>query len=534
MPFRPQTISNDDVQLARRRDVLTRVSRFLTISVGIMGMLVLSGWFFNIEFLKRPLPKLVAMNPLTAMCFILSSVSLFLLTHPASTKRRINAALGITYVVIAISMTKLLSLTLGLGIHIDEWLFHNKLEKDVVGNVSNRMAPNTAVAFLFTGAALLLLDKQTARGRVPSQYLALIVSMLGMLSVLGYLYRVQSFYGVLAYIPMAIHTAVCFLLIAIAILFAHPEKGLMAVFTGTEAGATNARIMIPAAIIIPQVLGFFRLYSSWAGLFSLEFGTALLILCTMVIFLTVVWLTIRELNRKEALKLAAQEQLRATNKELEAFSYSVSHDLRAPLRAIQGYTQMLNEDYGTLLDEEGKRIIGVVKNNTTQMGKLIDSLLAFSHLGRKEIQKTRIDMNGLINNVLVEIDRSVTHNAKIIINDLHGANGDYNLVHQVMFNLISNAIKYSSKKEQPVVKISSEKKGSEVTFSITDNGAGFDMQFANKLFGVFQRLHTENEFEGTGIGLAIIHRIIAKHGGQVWAEGKVDEGATFYFTLPEN
>lgn len=534
MPFRPQTISNEDVQRARRREVLTRLSRFLTISVGIMGVLVLLGWLFNIELLKRPLPKLVAMNPLTATCFILSSLSLFLLTRSASTKRQINAAMSIAYVVIVISMTRLLSLTLSLNIHIDEWLFHNKLEKDIAGNVSNRMAPNTAVAFLFTGVALLMLDRQTTRGRVPSQYIALAIGTLGMLSVLGYMYQVGAFYGVLAYIPMAIHTAICFLLIAIAIMFAHPEKGLMAVFTSTEAGATNARIMIPAAIIIPQVLGLFRLYSAWAGIFSLEFGTAVLILCTIMIFLIVVWLTIRELNRKDALRLAALEQLRATNKELEAFSYSVSHDLRAPLRAIQGYTQMLNEDYGTLLDDEGKRIIDVVKSNTTRMGKLIDSLLAFSHLGRKEIQKTNIDMNGLTRNVFDEIERSARHNANITIADLHNAKGDYNLVHQVMLNLVSNALKYSSKKEQPVIEISSEKKDNQVIFSVKDNGAGFDMQFANKLFGVFQRLHTDNEFEGTGIGLAIINRIVAKHGGQVWAEGKVDEGAAFYFTLPED
>src|SRR5665647_2514074 len=230
----------------------------------------------------------------------------------------------------------------------------------------------------------------------------------------------------------------------------------------------------------------------------------------------------------------AEEQLQAVNKELEAFSYSVSHDLRAPLRAVNGYAQMLNEDYGTKLDEEGKRIIENIKYNATKMGMLIDDLLTFSRLGRKEIQKSNIDMNELTKEVLIGINKSIAHSAEIKIGKLHSAKADYSLLYQVMFNLISNAVKYSSKKENSLIEIFSEEKNNKIIFSVKDNGAGFDMRYADKLFGVFQRLHSQEDFEGTGVGLAIVQRVIAKHNGRVWAEGRVNEGATFNFSLSIN
>ena len=224
----------------------------------------------------------------------------------------------------------------------------------------------------------------------------------------------------------------------------------------------------------------------------------------------------------------------AVNKELEAFTYSVSHDLRAPLRAINGYAEILNEDYGTKMDEEAKRIIGIVKYNATRMGTLIDDLLTFSQLGRKEMKKTSVDMNELTKEVLTEINKSFSHQAKIKVSKLHHVKADYGLLHQVMFNLISNGVKYSSKKTNPVVEITSEEKEGEVIFSVKDNGAGFDMKYADKLFGVFQRLHSQEEYEGTGVGLAIVLRVIARHKGRVWADGKVNEGATFKFSLTAN
>ena len=227
----------------------------------------------------------------------------------------------------------------------------------------------------------------------------------------------------------------------------------------------------------------------------------------------------------------AEEQLRELNKELESFSYSVAHDLLAPLRSMHGYAAMLKHDYEKVLDDEGKRIVENIKQSALKMGQLIEDLLSFSRLGRKEIRLTNIDMRELTQEAIEEISNSITHHAEISIGDLPDIMGDHNLLNQVMVNLISNAIKYSSKKEKPMIQISSEVKDGEIIFSVKDNGAGFDMKYYDKLFGVFQRLHTEREFSGTGVGLAIVYRIIAKHGGSIWAEGKVDEGATFNFTL---
>ncbi len=228
-----------------------------------------------------------------------------------------------------------------------------------------------------------------------------------------------------------------------------------------------------------------------------------------------------------------EEQLQILNKELESFTYSVSHDLRAPLRAIGGYSKILDEDYSMQLDEEGKHIIRTIANNTERMGMLIDDLLAFSRLGRKEVQKADFDIRKQTEEIIVEIDKLTPHKAVINISKLPIVKGDYNLLRQVMFNLISNAVKYSSKQKSPQVEIFSEETEDKVVISVKDNGAGFDMQYADKLFGVFQRLHTQEEFEGTGVGLAIVAKIVTKHGGKVWAEGKTNEGAAFHFSLPK-
>ncbi|RVT75435.1 GHKL domain-containing protein [Flavobacterium sufflavum] len=251
---------------------------------------------------------------------------------------------------------------------------------------------------------------------------------------------------------------------------------------------------------------------------------------------------LNDMKERKTMKLAmankelkkSEKKLIEINQELESFSYSISHDLRAPLRAINGYSQILNEDYGQNLDQEGIRILETIRSSATKMGTLIDDLLAFSRLGRKEILKTEVDMNKLIESVINEMNKSITHKAKINAANLHEVNADYSLLHQVMFNLVSNAIKYSSKGENPIVKISSEEKNGEIIFSINDNGVGFDMKYSDKLFGVFQRLHSYEEFKGTGVGLAIVHRIINKHGGKVWAEGIVNKGATFHFSLTKN
>lgn len=227
-------------------------------------------------------------------------------------------------------------------------------------------------------------------------------------------------------------------------------------------------------------------------------------------------------------------QLERANKELDAFSYSVSHDLRTPLRAINGYAVMLQEDYGPQFDAEGNRIINNIITNATRMGQLIDDLLTFARLGKKDLVLTHVDMQGLAHTVVNELlQNEDDKDYDIQITGLPPAEADAGMVKQVLMNLVSNAIKYSSKKEHPIIQIGGEDHENETVYFVKDNGAGFDMAYADKLFGVFQRLHSQEEFAGTGVGLALVKRVIDKHKGTIRAEGKEGQGAAFYFHLPK-
>lgn len=229
----------------------------------------------------------------------------------------------------------------------------------------------------------------------------------------------------------------------------------------------------------------------------------------------------------------AEEQLESVNQELEAFSYSVSHDLRAPLRSILGYTGILMEDFADKIGDEGHRTLAIIQQNANKMNRLINDLLKFAKLGKKQLEKSEVRTYELVQR-LVGVISGEFENTRFTILDLPNVFADIELLEQVWVNLLSNAAKYSAKKELPVVEVGAQKNDDETIFYVKDNGAGFDTRYADKLFIVFQRLHKPHEFEGTGVGLSIVKRIITKHGGRVWAEAIVNEGATFYFSIPAN
>ncbi len=227
-------------------------------------------------------------------------------------------------------------------------------------------------------------------------------------------------------------------------------------------------------------------------------------------------------------------QLEASNKELEAFSYSVSHDLRAPLRHINGFAGLLAKKYSDQLSEDGLNYLDTITDAATKMGALIDDLLSFSRAGRTELKKTSVNMNQVIEDALTEINVSgMNRTVDWDISSLPDVHGDYNLLLQVWVNLLDNALKYTSTREKAIISIGYKNGKNEFIFYIQDNGVGFDMKYAPKLFGVFQRLHSSAEFDGTGIGLANVRRIILRHGGRTWTEAELDKGATFYFSMPK-
>jgi PAS domain S-box-containing protein len=227
------------------------------------------------------------------------------------------------------------------------------------------------------------------------------------------------------------------------------------------------------------------------------------------------------------------QMLQSSNEELESFCYSVSHDLRAPLRAINGYARLLEQEYAQRLDTEGTRYLRTICTACARMARLIDDLLEFSRLGRQTLRVEPIDMSSMVDRVIGDtIEGRDAPPPAIETNPLPAIQGDRNLLHLVWLNLIDNAVKYTTGVESPQISIDAEMAGDEVVYSVTDNGVGFDMQYADKLFGVFQRLHSDARYPGTGVGLAIVHRIVARHGGRIWARSEPGHGATFSFAMP--
>jgi light-regulated signal transduction histidine kinase (bacteriophytochrome) len=229
----------------------------------------------------------------------------------------------------------------------------------------------------------------------------------------------------------------------------------------------------------------------------------------------------------------ATEELRTSNNELEAFTYSVSHDLRAPLRHITGFAALLQEHAANAIDAQGRRYLNTITESANRMATLIDDLLAFSRMGRASISKRRVDLAGLVGEAKDEVSTDLNgRRVQWVIGTLPCVLADPALLRPVLVNLLSNALKYSSTRDEARIEIGAESNANEVIVSVSDNGVGFDMAYAHKLFGVFQRLHRADEFSGTGIGLANVRRIVQRHGGRTWAEGAVGTGATFYFSLP--
>jgi signal transduction histidine kinase len=538
----------------RAAQSLSIIAACLTAAISAVA---LTGWVFHIQPLKVQ-PALVALNPVIACCFILTSVSLLLLQRRSPGKTRTLLGQIAAGLVLAIGGFKVFSLVSGWDPGIDRWLFTAQVNE--LTDPSYLIAPKTAFCFVLGSSSLLFLAASSASVYRIAEILSTSVVAIGLFSLQGYAFGLLALHTAPGLVPMSMSTSINFLLLGTGVLLARVEKGTMSVIASDTPGGSLARRLLPLAIALPIVLGALRFQGERAGLYDTQFGAALFATAFTVLFLAAISWTARLLFRtdmeRKLAELATREneervhQLNAelvervaertealaaesaANKELEAFSYSVSHDLRAPLRAISGFSKIVIEDHSAALNADGLRYLQLVETSAQQMGQLIDDLLTFSRTGRQALRVQSVSTTDVVNAALTDLQAmQENRRVNITVGELPDCEADASLLRQVWLNLLSNALKYTRERDPAVITIGSRNDGRTDIYFVQDNGAGFDMKYADKLFGVFQRLHLADEFEGTGVGLALVQRIVQRHGGRVWTEAEVNRGATFYFTL---
>jgi signal transduction histidine kinase len=561
---------------ARFASSLKTSSRIAGAIIVLVAGLVLVGWQLDLEGLKRVLPGLVAMNPATAIAFILCGASLWLLVADQAGRNTGRIAKALAGTAVLIGLLKFCALAAGWHVGVDQLFFSTRLDIDPI--YPNRMAPTTAFNFVLIGLALMLADVET-KGRLrPAQWLALVVSLIALLAVVGYLYGVRKLTGFAAYIPMALNTATAFLMLAAGLFLARPDRGLMAIVTSDTMGGVLVQRLLPAIILIPALLGWLRLAGQRAGLYPTELGVALTVVGNIVFFLVLLWWNVGLLGRmdterkgahealrraRDELEIRAQERtkelvmankhlrrevrerkragkrlkrtlvdLERSNKELEQFAYVASHDLQEPLRMVSSYTQLLERRYKDKLDNDAQEFISYAVDGANRMQRLIQDLLSFSRVSTKGKPFTPTDCNIVLGQARTNLNVVISENNALVTNDeLPTVMADEMQLLEVFQNLIGNAIKFRNK-ELPHVQVSAEKDKDAWVFSVRDNGKGIDPQYYDRIFVMFQRLHGKEEYPGTGIGLAICKRIVERHGGRIWVESEPGNGSTFYFTIP--
>lgn len=640
-------------------------------AVLLVGCLALVGWLLDIPALKSVRAGLLSMKANAALAFILAGGSLWLLRTEQADRRARRIAQVCACAVALVGLLTLGEYLLGRDFGIDQLLFR---DTEVAPRPPGRMAISVALSFLMVGLALLLLALHNRRGHLLAQILALTAALPNVLALTGYAYDVASLYSAGAYSAVALHAASAFVLLCLGILFARPDRALMAVLTSDSAGGYMARRLLLAVIITPPLLGWLILAGQRAGLYDSTLGLSLLAVSSIAVFVVVISFNARSLHQidvqrrqaeeerarlageqaaraeaeaarerivsilesitdaffalnrewrftylnKEAERLLqktreqlmgkciwdefpeavgstfhheyhravaeqvavsfqefyppldgwfevrayparaglsvyfrdvterhqAEEEIKrlnadlrrrateldATNKELEAFSYSVSHDLRAPLRGIDGFSQALLEDYADKLDEQGKDYLQRMRTASQRMAQTIDDLLNLSRITRSQMRHETVDLSAMAQEIATELQKTQPEReAQFIITPGLLAIGDVRLLRIALSNLLGNAWKFTGNHPRARIEFGVTEHEGRPAFFVRDDGVGFDMAYAGKLFGAFQRLHAMNEFPGTGVGLATVQRIIHRHGGRVWAEGAVEKGATFYW-----
>jgi signal transduction histidine kinase len=476
-------------------------------------------------------------------------MSLMLTLRPSRASRRFASVAALLAAIVGLAT--LSQHVFGWDLKIDLLLIKDmRLSPETIH--PGRMSLAAALDFLLLGSALFALNRELSGGVRPAQYAGVVASIIGLLAFISASYGLQPLYLIPGYSAMSTHTAISLIVLSLGIVFARPDAGLMTLVTSDTAGAATIRRLLPPIVGLLPLLGWLRLRGEQIGYFDAPFGVSLMVIVAITVCGGATWWHAVQLHRTDLQRRGALHRLQsltdeleqrvadrtaaleAANKELEAFSYTVAHDLRAPLRAMDGFSRLLVEEHASALPADGQRYAGIVRENAQQMARLVDDLLAFARLGRQPVTKETVEIAALVRQVLADLrPQQEGRRVAVIVGDMPGCSGDPSLLKQVFANLIGNALKFTRLKDDARVDVgaSRDDQSGETVYFVKDNGAGFDMRYAHKLFGVFQRLHRTDEYEGTGVGLASVHRIIQRHGGRIWAEAEPGRGAAFYFTI---
>ena len=515
---------------------------------------MLLGWALNIPSLMNVAPGWPTMAAGSALGFVVAGFALWCGATGTELDRPIVAAKGDWRHSWRRNVLRIGGLTvaiiglLKLGEFLGGWNFgmdHLWFQEQPALVRATRISPATAVNFVLLGCALVLAGEKRFIG--VFQFFTLFGGMIGWLGFSHYLYGGEP---LIPYGQMALPTAGAFLGLSGGLLCLRADGGLMALLVSESLGGGMARRLVPAVVFIPILLGWLRLQGQRAGWFGTEAGVALLALANGLVFGCLIWANATLLHRTDCRRKLAEEkllrlnadleervqertaELTSANQEMESFTYSVAHDLRAPLRHIEAFSKILSEALGPATPPDTQQCLDSIRRVTNKMARLVDDLLKLARLSRLELKRQPISLGPLMDSVLKDL-KSETEGRAIEwrIHSLPSLEADPLLTKQIFGILLSNAVKFSRTRPKALIEVGSLSDNNHLVFFVRDNGVGFDMAYADKLFGVFQRLHHSDQFEGTGVGLAAAERIVRRHGGRIWAEAGLDEGATFYFSL---